>query len=247
MTQSNEAASDRPAAILSNRRRLRDVVLIVVAVGASLAGAVILDGAIEAWRGGWLSRTGPGVPPPGALAVARDDQSPADSRLVALMTRVGFSPLSRQLAPALALRDALGAATSLEPFRGKVVLVAFWGTTCIPCMEELPELERLADRFRRTDLVVLPVCVDEADPRKAHEIAASRVSHLPVYIDAGGTARQRYNVFGLPHAVLVDREGRVLARSLGAKRWMRTDVEELLCGVLGDPFPIGPDADGAAR
>ena len=48
--------------------------------------------------------------------------------------------------------------------KGKLVLVVFWRTTCAPCLEHLPDLKRLADRYRDRGLVVRPICVDEPDP-----------------------------------------------------------------------------------
>jgi len=195
----------------------------------------------------------PGTSMPGTAGVLSSGELEAvvdyvwSLEITAVVARGGFTAETIRAAPPLSFRGADGTIDSLNRLRGKVVLVAFWGTTCIPCMEELPELERLADRFRRTDLLVLPVCLDEADSKTAHEIAASRVLHLPVYVDSGGTARQRYDVRRLPQAVMVDREGRVVARLPGAGRWLGKEIEELLCAVLGVPFPVGPDEDHAAR
>ena len=162
--------------------------------------------------------------------------------LSALAARAGFTPAPGKNAPPVSFRDATDAIGSLEPFRGKVVLLAFWGTTCIPCMEELPEIEKLADRFRRTDLVVLPVCVDEADPKTARGVAARVAPGLPVSVDTEGTARRRYDVQGLPQAFLIDREGRVVARSYGARKWDRAEVDELFCAALGVPYPPAVEA-----
>ena len=65
-----------------------------------------------------------------------------------------------------------GEPPSLDQHRGKLVLVAFWGASCGPCLNELPNLERLADRFRDAGLIVLPVCVDPADAAEATTVAS---------------------------------------------------------------------------
>ncbi len=163
-------------------------------------------------------------------------------RIEALMTRAGFTPGGGEAAPALPYRDAAGAMHTLEERRGALVLVAFWGTTCVPCMKELPGLERLADRFKGTGLEVLPVCLDEEDPKKASDVAAGPAPGLPVYVDADGSGRINYRVRALPQTALVDREGRMIARSYGARRWELKEVEEVLCACLGVPFPLAPES-----
>jgi peroxiredoxin/mono/diheme cytochrome c family protein len=183
---------------------------------------------------------------PGAAGVLspHDQEAVIDHVLAlettALMARAGFASETGRTAPAVLLRDPTGSTSALERFRGSVVLLAFWGTTCIPCLKELPELERLMDRFQAAGLAVVPVCLDETDPAKARDVAASRAGHLPVYV-ADGTARESYNVHHLPHAVLVDREGRLLAHASGGWRWEGKEVEEFLCACLGVPFPLRPE------
>ncbi len=160
--------------------------------------------------------------------------------LSSLAPRAGFTPSPGEIAPPISFRSASGIVGSLEPFRGKVALLAFWGTTCIPCMEELPQIETLANRFRNTDLVVLPVCLDETDPEIARGVAARVAPGLTVSVDTDGSARRNYDVVKLPQAFLIDREGRVVARSYGARKWDRKEVDDLLCAALGVPYPLEP-------
>src|SRR4029077_13145850 len=112
--------------------------------------------------------------------------------------------------------------------RGKVVLIAFWGTSCVPCMVELPDLQQLADRYEKSDFVVLPVCVDDSNGGNARDVATRVAPHLTVYVDSDGSARQGYRVGHLPQAFLIDREGRVVGRSFGNVRWAGEDVARLL-------------------
>ena len=126
-----------------------------------------------------------------------------------------------------------------------MVLIAFWSTTCGPCLIELPELEQIADQYEKNGLVVLPICVDGSDGGKARDFAARVAPRLKVYADSNGSARRDYHVQHLPQALLVDRAGRVLGRSFGNIGWTGKDVERLLCLCLGVPYSAASDLDKA--
>lgn len=238
MNLDNGSPVSPPGQVGFARRRLRHPLLIAGFFGASLAGLAYLGGGFRGLRGWDLSTAG--RPAPSARGTAGTEAADSLSlEINALAVRAGFTPAPRPRAPSLSFRDATGAIGSLERFRGKVVLLAFWGTTCIPCMEELPQIEKLAERFRKTDLVILPLCLDEADLDTARAVAARVAPGLSIAVDADGSARRCYEVRALPQAVLIDRAGRVVARSLGAKKWDRKEMDELFCAALGIPYPPG--------
>ncbi len=144
----------------------------------------------------------------------------------------GFQSEMGQSAPELYFWDASETDGSLEELRGKVILLAFWGTTCAPCLEELPRLEALADRYDKKGLVVLSLCVDEKNARTAQDVAARVAPRLPVYVERDTRARERFRLQGIPTAILIDRDGRMLGRSSGARQWTGTEVEKLLVACL---------------
>jgi thiol-disulfide isomerase/thioredoxin len=152
------------------------------------------------------------------------------------LQRAKFVPESkRRPAPRLTYRDASGRTATLDEHRGRVVLVAFWGATCGPCLKELPDLERLADRYRESGLIVLPVCVDPTDPAEASAVASSRVQHLPVYADVEGSVRLGYDVQTLPTTALIDRSGRLIGLAQGSRAWDGLEVQELIAACLAQP------------
>lgn len=156
---------------------------------------------------------------------------PANAR--AMLQRAGFTPAATlQPAPPLQLCDTNGDRLSLASFRGKVVLVNFWGTTCIPCLAELPAWERLEEEFHDRGVAVLCVCADEQDMKSVSRVARQHVKHLPVYVDPLGSARVRYDVQVMPTAFLIDREGRLLGSAQGARDWTGSEVKDLLGAYL---------------
>ncbi len=122
-------------------------------------------------------------------------------------------------APDFTLQDLDGHARQLATLRGKIVFLNVWATWCPPCREEMPSMERLYQRLRGKDFVMLAVSEDEG----AGTAVASFVNQMgitfPVLIDPEGTVSQRYGVTGYPETFVIDREGRVIQHIIGPEDW----------------------------
>tara|TARA_R110002124_G_scaffold138219_2_gene301551 strand:+ start:4532 stop:5017 length:486 start_codon:yes stop_codon:yes gene_type:complete len=109
---------------------------------------------------------------------------------------------------------------SLADFRGKVVLLNVWATWCVPCREEMPTLDSLQARLGGEDFHVLPLSVDQAglEPvRRFYEEIGIR--HLGMYLTKDLRAMIALEVIGLPTTLIIDREGREIARRVGPAKW----------------------------
>ena len=111
-------------------------------------------------------------------------------------------------APDFTLRTTLGPNLRLQEQRGKVVLVNFWATWCGPCKQEMPELNKLYDKYRASGFVLLGVNVDD-NARHASEVAAKLGIRFPVLLDTDKTVSRLYGLSTMPTTVLIDRDGRV--------------------------------------
>ena len=111
-------------------------------------------------------------------------------------------------APDFTLKTLDGPALRLAEQRGQVVLVNFWASWCAPCKVEMPHLNRLADKYRDTGVVLLAVNVDD-DPKKAAAEARKLGINFPVLLDTAKTASKAYQLQAMPTTVLVDRDGKV--------------------------------------
>ena len=127
-------------------------------------------------------------------------------------------PVFPRPAPAFVVRDLDGAEVSSDAFRGKTVLLDFWATWCQPCVDDLPKLTRLHERYDEDGLVVLSLSIDEGDDaaRKVKRMVKRRDARHPVYLDATDTpAWASYLVRVVPSQFLVDAEGRIVAQWSG--------------------------------
>ncbi|MEO8310058.1 MAG: TlpA disulfide reductase family protein [Caldimonas sp.] len=120
---------------------------------------------------------------------------------------------SSAIAPATAAPDftlhAMGGPNlRLKEQRGRVVMVNFWATWCGPCRQEMPQLNRLYEKYKSSGFMLLGVNVDD-DVAKAAEVAAKLGVTFPVLLDTEKTVSKLYDLSTMPSTVLIDREGKV--------------------------------------
>ncbi|MBL0150728.1 MAG: TlpA family protein disulfide reductase [Ideonella sp.] len=111
-------------------------------------------------------------------------------------------------APDFTLRALTGPTLRLAEQRGHVVLVNFWASWCGPCRQEMPQLNRLHDKYRAAGLVLVGVNIDD-DPRLAAEVVTRYQLRFPVLLDTDKAVVKRYDLGAMPATVLIDRDGRV--------------------------------------
>ena len=125
----------------------------------------------------------------------------------------GVGPLVDYEAPNFSLKDTTGKTLELKQLRGKPVVLNFWATWCVPCREEMPELEQLYRENKSAGLVVLAVSLD--DPRAFKDIPEfmkegdPRVGSytFPVVLDEKQEVSKQYKLLGVPQSYFIDPAG----------------------------------------
>ncbi|MDT8343093.1 MAG: TlpA disulfide reductase family protein [Thermohalobaculum sp.] len=116
--------------------------------------------------------------------------------------------------------DGEGKALTLADFAGKVVVMNFWATWCPPCRAEMPSLDRLAAAVKGDGIEVLAVSTDRGGAPKVRSFFGDiGVAHLGVYSDASSRMARAAMVLGLPVTLILDRQGREIARLTGDAQW----------------------------
>jgi peroxiredoxin len=111
------------------------------------------------------------------------------------------------------------------------VLLNFWATWCPPCIEELPSLNSIYSELRDRGLVVLGVSVDEDRALYQRFLTAHKVS-FPTVIDPERSVSTRYGTFKYPESYLIDPEGIVIRKYVGAEDWQRPEIANYLRSLL---------------
>jgi len=154
---------------------------------------------------------------PGGLAGAAPAAAPASDDTAGMT----LHDAPREL-PELRFTDGSGKPLSLADFRGKLVLLNLWATWCGPCREEMPTLGRLQAELGGPDFEVVALSIDRAGIAVVDAFYAEiGVKNLARYIDDSGKVAQQLNALGLPTTLLLDREGREIARHVGPAEWDR--------------------------
>ena len=119
--------------------------------------------------------------------------------------------------PPASFRTLDGATVTLASYAGRIVVLNFWATWCVPCVAELPGLDRLA---AGGDLAVLAVSADRAGSTVVRPfVAAHGIVHASVLLDQGSDAVHALNVAGFPTTLIVGPDGTLRGTLEGPAAW----------------------------
>jgi cytochrome c biogenesis protein CcmG, thiol:disulfide interchange protein DsbE len=130
------------------------------------------------------------------------------------------------VAPDFTLQDSDHKIT-LSQFRGQVIVLNFWGSFCPPCIEETPSLVQMQRRMKEKGIVVLAVSVDEDDAAYHKFLKDYKVSLITVR-DGARKSSDLYGTFGWPETYVIDRQGVIRRKFIGAVDWSSPEVTDYL-------------------
>ena len=136
----------------------------------------------------------------------------------------------RKPAPDFALKDADGKIVKLSDYRGKVVLLDFWATTCGPCKIEIPWFIDIQRRVKDRGFEILGVAMDDEGWEVVKPFAAKMAINYRLVVGNDSTAQAYGGVEALPTTLLIDRSGKIAAIHVGlaSKREFEESIEQLL-------------------
>jgi|SRR5579885_2219960 len=122
-------------------------------------------------------------------------------------------------APNFTLKTDDGHTVNLSDFRGKIVVLNFWASWCVPCVDELPSLNRLAQRYAPKGVQVIGVSLDEDPDQYRSFLLKHGVTFITVR-NPSRTVSERYGTYKLPETYVISRDGRLLNKVIGGTDWL---------------------------
>ena len=169
--------------------------------------------------------------------------------LLAVLVGVGWTMRDRFLpvevgstAPEVTATDLNGRPVRLSQLRGQVVLLNIWATWCGPCRDEMPSMERLHRELGPQGLKIVAVSVDAAPGAVAPdgqqggdvaEFARQLGLTFTIWHDPSGGIQRAYRTTGVPESFVIDRNGVIQKKVIGATEWDSGSHPELIRRLLG--------------
>lgn len=144
-----------------------------------------------------------------------------------------------------AFTDGEGRKTELSDFAGRTVLLNLWATWCVPCVKEMPALDRLQGILGGRDFQVVALSVDRGGRGTVEPFLKKLgVANLELYLDPPNAAMGALGPRGLPTTILVSPEGKEIGRVEGEVAWDSPEIVAFLRKMMGGR---GPARDSGPR
>lgn len=170
----------------------------------------------------------------GEPGIEADEPAPPESaeRGTAVPDNGGATDPDIEMAPDFEREEMDGSMFRFSDYDGKVRVVNFWATWCMPCRVEVPEFVELQNDYRDDGLLFVGISLDDEGFAAVEPFAEEFSMNYPQVVDDGELSDLYGGVFGLPTTFVVDRQGEIRARFNG--RVHKEDLEPLLVDLLDE-------------
>ena len=133
--------------------------------------------------------------------------------------------------PPLHLKYLSGRFQSLDDYRGKVILVNFWGSWCSSCIEEMPSLQRLEQKFKHSEFIVLAVNVNQTHTSVQRFLQRVALD-LTVLMDTSAKTANNWKVDFYPTSFVIDQSGKLRFFVIGKLDWDQAKIFDAINSLI---------------
>ena len=122
-----------------------------------------------------------------------------------------------------------------EHYRGAVTLVNVWATWCVPCRVEMPAMEKVYQSLAPRGFRIAAVSIDEGSPEDVQAFGRELGLSFDILQDRSTKVQQIYQTTGVPESFLLNRDGVIVKRVIGAQDWSSAVNRALIERLLDEP------------
>jgi len=143
-----------------------------------------------------------------------------------------LEPRERTAIPNVTLPTLQGKPFSFGELKGKVVLVNFWATWCLPCQWEMPLMDKLYQAYKARGFVVVAISLDQEGAAAVEPFVKERKLTYPVLLDPSLNGALQFGVRGVPATFLISPDGFIKGITYGPKEWDGLEARALIESLL---------------
>jgi peroxiredoxin len=153
--------------------------------------------------------------------------------LLCLLVPLASSATIGDAAPDFSLPTLTGEKVTLGAFKGKAVLLNFWASWCTPCREELPELQKMYQKYHKQGFEVIGINIDKKQANAEKFVQRFALS-FPVVLDPDSSTISKYEGRAMPTSYLIDRQGMIRQVFFGFNQKKLPDMEKAVVEAMNE-------------
>ena len=149
-----------------------------------------------------------------AESLAKADSQELDQ----LLGGMGVIKMVQALPVEIRLKDLNGRLVSLSDFRGKIVFLNFWTTWCYACRIEMPDMEKLHQKFKNQDFAMVAINLQESVSQVKQFFKNFKLTFTAL-LDSGGEVGAHFMITAIPTTFILDKKGIIIGKVMGPREW----------------------------
>ncbi|MBT8365334.1 MAG: TlpA family protein disulfide reductase [Deltaproteobacteria bacterium] len=131
---------------------------------------------------------------------------------------MGVIKIVQALPVEISLKDLNGQPVSLSDFRGKIVFLNFWTTWCYDCRIEMPDMEKLHQKFKNKDFAMVAINLQEPVFQVKQFFKNFKLTFTAL-LDLDGEVGAHFRITAIPTTFILDKEGLIIGKAMGPREW----------------------------
>lgn len=127
-----------------------------------------------------------------------------------------------------------GSKKALGDFKSKILLLNFWASWCEACIEEMPSMVALREKYASQGFEIVGINVDENPTEAVPPILKSMKIQFPIFTDPGNVISEIFDVHAIPLSVMINRDRKILMIESGGREWNDEETHQLVEKWLKD-------------